>query len=87
MLRHVVWQKFTNISEVLTAFIITLMREAESTSETSAYFYQTTCATFQKTVICMFHFYSATVWTGRLGGTCSIDAALEVFVQQSFLGK
>jgi hypothetical protein len=42
MLCHAVWQKFTNISEVLAASIIRAMiMEAESTSETSVN-YQTT---------------------------------------------
>jgi hypothetical protein len=38
MLHRVVWQKFTDVSEVLPA----LMIEAASTSETSVNFYQTT---------------------------------------------
>jgi hypothetical protein len=47
LLRRVVWQKFTNVSEVLAAFIIRakmrgLMMEAASTSETSVNFYETT---------------------------------------------
>jgi hypothetical protein len=46
MLRRVVWQKFTVVSEVLAAFIIrlmiALMMGGVSTSETSANFYQTT---------------------------------------------
>jgi hypothetical protein len=43
-LRRVVWQKFTDVSEVLVASIISiaLMMEAASTSETSVSFYQTT---------------------------------------------
>jgi hypothetical protein len=42
LLRRVVWQKFTDVSEVLTASsIITLMMEAASTSETSVNFYHT----------------------------------------------
>jgi hypothetical protein len=46
LLHHVVWQKFTDVSEILAASIIrslsVLMMEAASTSETSANFYQTT---------------------------------------------
>jgi hypothetical protein len=53
VLHHVVWLKFTDISEVLVASIfraiykprgllIALMMEAKSTSETSENFYQTT---------------------------------------------
>jgi hypothetical protein len=42
MLRRVVWWKLTDVSEVVTASIVTLMMEAVSTSETSANFYQTT---------------------------------------------
>jgi hypothetical protein len=47
MLRRVVWQKFTDVSEVLAASIIramvmALMTEVESTSETSINFYPTT---------------------------------------------
>jgi hypothetical protein len=52
MLRRVVWWKFTDISEVLSASIfraisiiralIALQMEAVSTSETSVNFYQTT---------------------------------------------
>jgi hypothetical protein len=42
MLRRVVCQKFTGVSEVLAAFIIALMMEAGSTYETSVDFYQTT---------------------------------------------
>jgi hypothetical protein len=41
MMHHVVWWKFTNISKVLTAFMIRLI-EAVSTSEISVNFYQTT---------------------------------------------
>jgi hypothetical protein len=41
MLRHVVWYKLTDVSEVLTACIITLMTEAVSTSETSVNFFET----------------------------------------------
>jgi hypothetical protein len=41
MLRHVVWKKFTIISEVLATSIIALM-EAASSSEMSVNFYQTT---------------------------------------------
>jgi hypothetical protein len=45
LLRHVVWEKFTDISEVLAASIIraviALMMEAASTSETSVNFCQT----------------------------------------------
>jgi hypothetical protein len=43
MLRRVVWYKFTDISEVVSAsIIIALMMEAASISETSVNFYQTT---------------------------------------------
>jgi hypothetical protein len=46
MLRRVVWQKLTHVSQLLTASIIsaitTVMIEAVSTSETSVNFYQTT---------------------------------------------
>jgi hypothetical protein len=46
LLHHVVWQKFTDVSEILAASIIralsALMMEAASTSETSTNFYQTT---------------------------------------------
>jgi hypothetical protein len=46
MLRRAVWLKFADVLEVLTASmiraIITLMMEAESTSETSVNLYQTT---------------------------------------------
>jgi hypothetical protein len=43
MLRRVVWQKFTYISEELAAFIIrAMMIEAASTSEAPVNFYQTT---------------------------------------------
>jgi hypothetical protein len=53
LLRHIVWYKFTDDSEVLPASIIKavialmmvliiLMREAASTSESSINFYQTT---------------------------------------------
>jgi hypothetical protein len=63
---RVVWQKFTDVSEVFTASIIrailhiALMMEAASTSEASANFYQTTrCAACQKPVI----FILATVRT------------------------
>jgi hypothetical protein len=48
LLHHVVWQKFTNVSEVLAASIIramsgiVLMMEAASTSEMSTNFNQTT---------------------------------------------
>jgi hypothetical protein len=39
----VVWEKFTDISEVLAAFvIIALIMEAANTSETSVVFYRTT---------------------------------------------
>jgi hypothetical protein len=38
MLRHVVWSKFTDVSEA----IIALMMEAASTSETSVNLYETT---------------------------------------------
>jgi hypothetical protein len=51
MLHRVVWKKFIDISGERTASIIALMIEAVSTSETSVHFYQTTGATFQKTVI------------------------------------
>jgi hypothetical protein len=44
LLRRVVLSKFTDVSEVLFAYnkLIALMMEAESTSETSVNFYQTT---------------------------------------------
>jgi hypothetical protein len=46
MLCHVVWQKFTDVSEVLASSIIrariALMMEATSTSEMLVNFYQTT---------------------------------------------
>jgi hypothetical protein len=42
MLHHVVWYILTDVSEVLTASIITLMIEAVSTSEMSVKFYETT---------------------------------------------
>jgi hypothetical protein len=44
MLRHVVWQKLTDVSEVLTAsiIIIALTIDAVSTSKTSANLYETT---------------------------------------------
>jgi hypothetical protein len=45
MLRRVVWQKFTDVSEVLTASIIRAIArtmEVVNTSETSVKFYQTT---------------------------------------------
>jgi hypothetical protein len=42
LLRHVLLQKLTNISEVLTAFIITLVMKAVSTSEMSVNLYKTT---------------------------------------------
>jgi hypothetical protein len=43
LLRHVVWQRFTDDSDVLAASIITdLMMEAAGTSETSVNIYQTT---------------------------------------------
>jgi hypothetical protein len=43
MLRRVIWQNFTDVSENLAAAftIRALMMEAESTSETSVNFYQT----------------------------------------------
>jgi hypothetical protein len=44
MLSRVVWQKFTDVSEVLAASIIStiaLMMEAASTFETSVKFYKT----------------------------------------------
>jgi hypothetical protein len=40
MLRRVVWQTFTDVSEVLAA-LLALLRAAESTSETSVNFHQT----------------------------------------------
>jgi hypothetical protein len=49
--RRVVGYKFTDVSEVLAASIITLMMGAASTSETSVSFYQITGRTSQKTVI------------------------------------
>jgi hypothetical protein len=43
MLCHVVWYKFTDVSEALAAsFIIVLIMEVASTSKTSKSFYQTT---------------------------------------------
>jgi hypothetical protein len=43
LLRRVVWQKFTDISEVFAASIMTiLMMEAARTSKTSVNFHQTT---------------------------------------------
>jgi hypothetical protein len=39
---RVVWWKFTDVSETLTASIVGEMRETEGTSETSVKFYQTT---------------------------------------------
>jgi hypothetical protein len=42
MLRRVVWEKFTDVSEVLAESIIRAMMEAASTSKTSVNFYQTT---------------------------------------------
>jgi hypothetical protein len=43
MLRHVVWDNFTEVSEVFTASINRApMMESVSTSETSVNFYQTT---------------------------------------------
>jgi hypothetical protein len=43
MVRRVVWQKFTYVSEVLTASIIrSIMMEAVRISETSVNFYETT---------------------------------------------
>jgi hypothetical protein len=51
LLRYVVWQKFTNVSEVLAASIIRATMEAASTYEMSANFYQTTRRTSQKTMI------------------------------------
>jgi hypothetical protein len=41
-LRHVIWWKFTDVSEVLAASIIVALMEAESTSETSVNVCQTT---------------------------------------------
>jgi hypothetical protein len=41
VLRRVVWYKLTNVSDVFTASIITLMMEAVSTSEMSVNFYHT----------------------------------------------
>jgi hypothetical protein len=43
MVIRIVWQKFTDVSEVLAA--IALMIKAVSTSETSVNFYQTTLRT------------------------------------------
>jgi hypothetical protein len=41
MLLSVVWYKFTDVSEVLTAsLIIAMMMEAVNTSEASVHFYQ-----------------------------------------------
>jgi hypothetical protein len=41
MLRHVVWYKFTDVSEVLAGSLqIAVMMEAASTSETPGNFYQ-----------------------------------------------
>jgi hypothetical protein len=42
MLHPVVWQKFSDVSEVIAAYIIALMMKAASTSETLVNFYQTT---------------------------------------------
>jgi hypothetical protein len=47
MLRHVIWQKFTDVSEVLAAstfrnMIVNLMMQAFRTSETSVNFNYTT---------------------------------------------
>jgi hypothetical protein len=42
MLRRIVWYKFTDVSEVLTASNIRAMMEAVSTSEMLVNFYQTT---------------------------------------------
>jgi hypothetical protein len=42
LLRHVVWRKFADDLEVLTASIIRAMMEAASTSETSVNVYHTT---------------------------------------------
>jgi hypothetical protein len=39
MLHHLVWKKFTDVSEVLAASIIALVMEAASTSKTSVNFY------------------------------------------------
>jgi hypothetical protein len=53
-LYRVVWEKFTDVSEVPAASInllIALMMEAASTSETSVNFYQIYGATTQKTAI------------------------------------
>jgi hypothetical protein len=37
---RVIWYKFTNVSETLSAAIIALVMEAANTSETSVNFYQ-----------------------------------------------
>jgi hypothetical protein len=42
MLRRVVWQELTDVSEVFTASIIALIMEAVSTSETSVKFNEIT---------------------------------------------
>jgi hypothetical protein len=42
MLRRVVWQKYTDVSEVLAASIIRPIMEAAGTSKTSVNFYQST---------------------------------------------
>jgi hypothetical protein len=42
MLRRVVWQKFNDVSEMLTASIIALMMKAVNISEKSVDLYQTT---------------------------------------------
>jgi hypothetical protein len=54
MLHHVISQKLTDISEVLTAAITALMMMAVSTSEMFINFYRTECAISHKTVIFMF---------------------------------
>jgi hypothetical protein len=40
LLRRIIWWKFIDVLEVLSAIIIALMMEAASTSETSENFYQ-----------------------------------------------
>jgi uncharacterized lipoprotein YmbA len=51
MLCHIIVQKFTDISEMLTASIIRVMMKAASTSEMSVNFTRLHGTTFQKTVI------------------------------------
>jgi hypothetical protein len=48
---RVVWKKFADVSEVVSASIIALMMETESTSETSVNFTTLQGATTQKTAI------------------------------------